>query len=281
MRTSPILGGAACLLLGCGPPTKAEGPVSPGLFEQVLSLKGAERRVQAQNFLIRLRNERGPHDKPPPPQLLALVPKIVRALEAAPNDTGFRAILIHALGELAHPRATAVLVRLAARSRREEELIHLARALAVPGSEPARQALARLTRRPGFPRLRAEAALALARCEDRRSLPTLIGCLQDSDMRVRWSAAFGLARYLRNPAGRDILHRMLDRLYLLHHIPEDEPGRDETASRIIVSAARALAWILDESAREPLRQALLRDPDPQVRHACREALAIILRPPRK
>lgn len=284
MRKGACALGILLALAACtnGPRPKREPELrSPALLDLVLSLKGEERFVQSRNFLGRLSAERGPTDKEPPPELRELVPRVLTALRRNPDNSRFRAVMIACLGVIGTPRARGHLLRRSQSSTDELELIQIARSLGRIATDDAKRALERMASNPFFDRVRAEATRALARTGDASFRRVLIRQLEDRSAPVRWSAAYGLARHFKDPRGRRILHKMLYRPHVLRNLPGNPPDPDAFADQVILSAAQALVWILDESASEALRKAILSDPNPEVRQACREALAIILRPPKR
>lgn len=270
---------AAAGLAACASATPPAPPApepfrSPRLLEDVAGLSGAEQELQARNFLSLLARERGRRDRPPPPEIAALAPRLAEVVGAAEFRAGLTPPLLVALGMIGGGRAEAVLTERARSSREEEELSAIAAALgelATPGAVTALAGLGRGSRS----RIRRDAAVALAHTGREEAVPILTRMLEDPDLRVRGAAAVALAAAFRNESGRPILKTLLDRTAVEAAIPAEEPKRAERVDRTMASGAGALAAIRDRSVIEVLQVTSMDDPSPVVRMACRDALAIL------
>jgi HEAT repeat protein len=115
------------------------------------------------------------------------------------------------------------------------------------------------------------AAYVLGKLGDPRALPRLTAMTADHAADVRWNAAIALAE-LRDPAGREVLHSMLDRASLGRQAEGLSTAQAEEA---IVSAAKAEAMIGDREALPALGRLAESDPSLKVRDAAREAARAI------
>lgn len=107
------------------------------------------------------------------------------------------------------------------------------------------------------------------------AVPHLLRKLKDSGERdeVRWNAALGLAMFLRDPAGRDVLLQMLDRAHLERVIGADRKEKyvAELVAHAMTQACHA-ASVLRDASFKPALERVGRDPDSNVRAAARRAI---------
>lgn len=105
------------------------------------------------------------------------------------------------------------------------------------------------------------------------ALPHLQRKLKDPREEVRWNAALGLAVFLADPSGKEVLLQMLDRAYLEKVIGADkkEAHVDELVKHAMTQACLAATRLKDSSFTDALRR-LEKDPDSDVRAAGRMAL---------
>lgn len=115
------------------------------------------------------------------------------------------------------------------------------------------------------------AAYVLGKLGDARAVPRLTAMTADHAADVRWNAAIALAE-LHDPAGKEVLHSMLDRASLARQAENLSPAQAEEA---IVSAAKAEALIGDRDALPALSRLAGSDPSLKVRDAAREAARAI------
>lgn len=118
-------------------------------------------------------------------------------------------------------------------------------------------------------------------------VPAIRGKLEDSAVDVRWNAACGLALFLRDDAGRELLHDMLDRKYVEERIG-GESGHAAThrlfgnqscrecmlgsLSGHVIRMAIASLWTLeDRGVLETLQKLSTTDPDFEVRKTAADA----------
>ena len=110
------------------------------------------------------------------------------------------------------------------------------------------------------------------------AIPHLLRKLKDSSERdeVRWNAALGLAVFLKDPAGRDVLLEMLDRAHLEKVIGADkkEPNVAQLVAHAMTNACNAAA-ILKDASFNPALERVKEDPDSNVRAAARMAMEAI------
>ena len=107
------------------------------------------------------------------------------------------------------------------------------------------------------------------------AIPHLLRKLRDSGERdeVRWNAALGLAVFIGDPAGKDVLLQMLDRAHL-----EKVIGADRNEKRVADLVAHAMkqaclaAGLLRDASFKPALERAERDPDSDVRAAARKAM---------
>ena len=109
------------------------------------------------------------------------------------------------------------------------------------------------------------------------AVPHLLRKLQDPRDEVRWNAALGLAIFLRDPAGREILLQMLDRAHLERIIGADQKERNgpELVAHAMTQACTAAALLKDASFKPALARVEKDDPDSNVRATAREAIKLI------
>src|SRR5262245_33513670 len=109
------------------------------------------------------------------------------------------------------------------------------------------------------------------------AVPHLLRKLQDPRDEVRWNAAPGLAIFLRDPAGKEILLQMLDRAHLERIIGADKKERNvsELVAHAMTQACTAAALLKDASFTPALARIEKDDPDSNVRATAREAIRMI------
>ena len=110
------------------------------------------------------------------------------------------------------------------------------------------------------------------------AVPHLLRKLKDAGERdeVRWNAALGLAIFLGDPSGREVLLQMLDRAHLERVIGADkkEPNVAELVAHAMTQACLAVAELHDVAFRPALDRAK-DDPDMNVRAAARRAIGML------
>ncbi|HEU4338510.1 MAG TPA: HEAT repeat domain-containing protein [Planctomycetota bacterium] len=110
------------------------------------------------------------------------------------------------------------------------------------------------------------------------AIPHLLRKLKDAGERdeVRWNAALGLAIFLGDPSGREVLLQMLDRAHLERIIGADkkEPNVRELVAHAMTQACHAAAELRDAAFKPALERAK-EDPDMNVRAAARRAIGMI------
>ncbi len=110
------------------------------------------------------------------------------------------------------------------------------------------------------------------------AVPHLLRKLKDPGERdeVRWNAALGLAIFLKDPSGRDVLLQLLDRAHLERVIGADRKERNvaELVAHAMINACAAAGELRDASFKPSLERAK-EDPDSNVRAAARRALTMI------
>jgi HEAT repeat protein len=119
---------------------------------------------------------------------------------------------------------------------------------------------------------RGEKTVAVPRVPE--AIPHLHRKLKDSGERdeVRWNAALGLAMFLKDPAGRDVLLQMLDRAHLERVIGASK--NEQNGAQLVahaMSQACIAAGVLKDAAFNPALEKVARDPDMNVRTAARRA----------
>jgi HEAT repeat protein len=118
------------------------------------------------------------------------------------------------------------------------------------------------------PGARKMAAYVLGKLGDGRAIPRLTAMTADHAADVRWNAGIALAE-LHDPAGKEVLHSMLDRASLARQSDTLRPSQAEEA---IVSAIKAEALISDRDALAQLKKLSDSDPSLKVRDAARQAI---------
>ena len=107
------------------------------------------------------------------------------------------------------------------------------------------------------------------------AIPHLLRKLNDAGERdeVRWNAALGLAIFLGDPSGREVLLQMLDRAHMEKIIGADkkEPNVAELVAHAMTQACLAAAELRDVAFKAALEKAK-DDPDMNVRAAARHAI---------
>jgi len=105
------------------------------------------------------------------------------------------------------------------------------------------------------------------------AIPHLQRKLKDPREEVRWNAALGLAVFLADPSGKEVLFQMLDRATLEKVIGSDkkEAHVAELVKHAMRQACLAASCLRDASFKDALRR-LDKDPDSDVRAAARMAL---------
>ena len=105
------------------------------------------------------------------------------------------------------------------------------------------------------------------------AIPHLQRKLKDPREEVRWNAALGLAVFLADPSGKEVLFQMLDRANLEKVIGSDkkEANVAELVKHAMRQACLAASCLKDASFKDALGR-LDKDPDSDVRAAARMAL---------
>jgi HEAT repeat protein len=105
------------------------------------------------------------------------------------------------------------------------------------------------------------------------AVPHLQRKLKDPREEVRWNAALGLAIFLRDPAGKEIIQQMLDRADLERIIGSDkkEPNVAGLVAHAMTQACHAVAALRDKSFGPALERMKDHDPNSDVRAAARMA----------
>jgi HEAT repeat protein len=110
------------------------------------------------------------------------------------------------------------------------------------------------------------------------AIPHLLRKLKDPSERdeVRWNAALGLAVFLKDPSGREVLLQMLDRAHLEKIIGADKKEANVGAlvAHAMTNACNAAA-ILKDASFWPALVRVKEDPDSNVRAAARMAMDAI------
>ena len=169
------------------------------------------------------------------------------------KDSIVRQVAAEALGEIGDPMAIEPLVKAL---KSEDGNVYAAVALAEIG-EPALDALIKALE-DRDENVRRVAAFGLGRTGDKRAIEPLIQALKDESSGVQFCAAEALAR-MGDATGIELLTQYLR-------------GANDHIVRF--RAAYTLGQIGDERAVKPLKLHL-RDPDPNVRVAAKEALEMI------
>jgi HEAT repeat protein len=237
------------------------GQLDPALFDPLLSLF----------------NELPPNEAPADPVTSGLVGE----------GPSMRAILARCLSFFRDDRAVDPIVGAMKDERSSETLAAYIDALGGVGSPTAAPALINLLDHPSTV-VKKYAAFNLAAVAAPRkdgkggsrdgapaAIPHLHRKLKDSGERdeVRWNAALGLAVFLGDPAGRDVLMQMLDRAHLEKVIGADkrETRGAELVAHALTQACHAAAALRDASFK-PALDRVKEDPDSNVRAAARRAI---------
>ena len=106
--------------------------------------------------------------------------------------------------------------------------------------------------------------------------PHLQRKLLDERPEVRWNAALGLAVFLGDPSGKEVLLQMLDRAHLERLIGTDK--KEENGAKLVAHAmtmaCQAAAALKDDAFQPALKRAEA-DPDSDVRAAARMAMGTL------
>lgn len=117
------------------------------------------------------------------------------------------------------------------------------------------------------PRIRLAAVIAVGNIGAESSIPLLRGMLDDKEPNVTWDAAIALAK-LRDPAGKEILERLLTREYFDAF---QEVNAEERARAMIVAVQAAAR--LNDPELDAMIRGLQEDPNLQIRNAALSVLA--------
>jgi HEAT repeat protein len=117
------------------------------------------------------------------------------------------------------------------------------------------------------PAVRKMSAFVLTAIKDPAASRELEVALNDANEEVRWYAAIALAQ-IDNPAGTDVLMRLVDRSYL-EKLQGFEP---EQRDQLLINAVKCLGLLKFEPAKDRIRALSQSDPDLAVRDASLEAL---------
>jgi HEAT repeat protein len=200
-----------------------------------------------------------------------------------------RAIVARCLSFFRDARAVEPILTAIKDERNSETLAAYIDALGTIGSADAAPALINLLDHPSTV-VKKYAAFNLAAVaapkKDQRgdapgsaAIPHLIRKLNDPGERdeVRWNAALGLAVFLKDPSGRNVLLQMLDRAHLEKVIGADRKERNvaELVAHAMTNACHAAAELRDASFQPALERVKADDPDSNVRAAARRAMDVI------
>lgn len=196
----------------------------------------------------------------------AFTRQVVAAMDKAQDgDARVRRFLAVALGRLEHPVAVpALLARLEDPDAevRVNSLWALGRLAAVEAAPAAGGLL-----RDDDVSVRTMAAYVLGVLGNRAVAPALQVSLNDPVPAVRWNAAVALG-LMDDPAGYDLLVKMIDRQYLAGIAGVAEQQHSET----MLAALAALAALGPQGLEAPLARLRDGDPDLRVREAARRVL---------
>jgi HEAT repeat protein len=219
------------------------------------------RRWQAAYELSRILTRDGSAAEDP-----ALGPEMARLFANADGrDPRVRRYLALCLGRIGTPTAVPALIA-ALDDADGETRVYSAWALGAIGDTSAAAALAAhaADEDPGMRKMIAYSLGNLGGSPAAR--PALLRLLVDEVPDVRWNAALGLAR-LGDPAGREVLRQMVDRVYL-GAIPDmTAVQRDE----VVLNGVAGIALLGAESYATELTALAERDPNPNVRAAADRA----------
>jgi HEAT repeat protein len=201
-----------------------------------------------------------------------------------------RALLARCLSFYRDPRAVDPILRAMKDERNSETLAAYLDSLGTIGSPEAAPELIKLLDHPSTVVKKYAAfnlAVVAAPRKDGRggdsdgapsAIPHLHRKLNDAGERdeVRWNAALGLAMFLNDPAGRDVLLRMLDRAHLEQVIGADKNEKHvaELVAHAMTQACHA-AGALKDAKFQPALEKVGQDPDSNVRAAARRAMDLI------
>jgi HEAT repeat protein len=209
------------------------------------------------------------------------VPIVELYRETKPKDDPdqiLRRTLLNCLGVLKDPRASELLLQVAA--DRAEHMDIRAAAMDALGAVKDPETLEPLVKflDDSDPVIRKYAAFNAAsvaeRAGDRAVIEPLRARLKDPAADVGWNAAFGLAYFLGDGSGTDTLKKMLDRNYLEGSVATSDPNRDHLVARAMVLACNAAAKLKDPSFLPILRDLIQpsKERDQDVRFIANQAI---------
>jgi len=200
---------------------------------------------------------------------------VIAVFRSARNeDPRIRQYLALTLGHIGDKRAVPALVDSlndvfppGQQPREAESLISTLWALGLIGDNAAVPGVVKQLKH-GDPAVRKVAAYVLGALKDPSASRDLQIALNDARNEVRWNAAMALAQ-MNDPAGSDLLMKLLDREYV-EAAPDMTPQQKD---QLRVNAVKCLAMLKHEPARDLIAELSRSDPSLTVRNASLEALA--------
>ena len=201
------------------------------------------------------------------------------------ESPSMRSLIARCLSLYRDPRAAAPLLEAMKDERNFETVAAYLDALGLIGAPESGTALIKMLDHPStIVRKYAAFNLAAVAAPGKRgdppdvpeALPNLLRKLTDPREEVRWNAALGLAVFLGDPSGKEVLLQMLDRAHLVRVIGADhkEALVAELVAHAMTQACRA-AGALQDPAFKPALERAGGDPDSNVRAAARMAMEAI------
>jgi len=240
---------------------------------------GQQRNRYAYDFVRKLQQERGNPADPAPENVLKLAPVIEQTLldlngqeTQSEQDIDTIRVLVHALGNIGRASSAEVVARVIESTKHNSVILDGLQVLGALRAPDSGKVILRQLESPDA-EIRKYAAFNLASLNDPGHRPALHRLLKDEMAPVRWNAAFGLAWFMEDDAGREILRSMLE--------AEADPkvaDPEYTRGHTICMAARGLAKIGDRESLERMREISEKDPNLEVRQVVREVVQLMEAP---
>ncbi len=261
---------------------------TPAEWMATIRTGGQQSRLQAMHQLV-VDLRRRHADKRPDPALHAPLWETYRSLpedDPKPEDRNLRISLLGCMALQGDPRSVAPLVEVLERHPDAEVKAAAINALgALKAVEAAPVLIKFLDHESSVVRKYATFNLAAIAAPGKRgeqpAVPSAVDPvrrkLEDPRPEVQWNAATALAVFLHDPAGVNVLRKMLDRKHLEGVIGADDRAGD-LAAHAMQQACQALAAVKDSGSLAALDGVAAGDPDPAVRNAARAAAVAIRKP---